>query len=102
MLCAVRKGTIDLPHLDAAAVEITGSPLSARGLSAPDIAAALDVDKSLQEKRATGSPAKITVAAALDDRRRQLAGDRELLEKRKEQISASIQSLIREARRITS
>jgi len=99
---AVRKGTIDLPNLDAAAVEITGSSLSAQGLSAPDIAAALDVDKSLQEKRATGSPSKIAVAASLDDRRRQLAGDRELLEKRKEQISGAIQSLIREARRITS
>ena len=99
---AVQKGPLDLQNLDAAAEEIMGAPLSSQGLSATDIATALDVDASLQEKRATGSPAKIPVAAALEERRRQLAGDREMLEKRKEQLTASIRTLIREARRIVS
>jgi argininosuccinate lyase len=99
---AVQKGSPNLLNLDAAAIEITGSPLSVRGLSDPDITATLDVEKSLQEKRATGSPAKIAVAAALEERRRQLAADRGLLEKRKEKITESIQALIRDARRITS
>ncbi|NYT06763.1 MAG: argininosuccinate lyase [Methanomicrobiales archaeon] len=99
---AVQKGDLILANLDEAAIEITGSSLSSRGLSAPDIAASLDVDTSLQEKRATGGPAKVAVAAALEDRKKQLALDRDLLEKRKEQISASITALIREARRIAS
>ncbi len=99
---AVQKGAPDLPQLDEAAVELTGTSLSSRGLSASDIAASLDVEASLQEKRATGGPAKIAVTAALEDRKKQLDHDRELLEKKKEQLSASITALIRDARRIAS
>ena len=99
---AVQKGGPDLPNLDEAAVEITGSSLSARGLAAPDLAASLDVETSLQEKRATGGPARIAVTAALEERKGRLAKDREILEKRNEQLSGSIAALIRDARRIAS
>ncbi len=99
---AVQKGGPDLTNLDNAAMEITGSTLSGRGLAASDIAASLDVETSLREKRAAGGPAPIAVAAALEDRKKQLSEDRELLEKRNEQLSVAVATLIRDARRIVS
>jgi argininosuccinate lyase len=97
---AVQKGTIDLATLDEAATGIVGFSLSAKGLTGPDISGALDVDKSLADKRAAGSPAPISVAAAIEERKELLKGDRERLEARKEVLSGAIQSLIRDARRI--
>ncbi|MGB4235331.1 MAG: argininosuccinate lyase [Methanoregulaceae archaeon] len=99
---AVQKGEPDLRNLDAAAVEITGSSLSSQGLTASDIVEALDIDKSVQEKRATGGPARVAVAAMLEDRKRQLALDRGLLDSRKEHISAALARLIRDARRVVT
>jgi argininosuccinate lyase len=97
---AVQKGTIDLVTLDEAATGIVGFSLSAKGLTGTEISAALDVDKNLAEKRATGSPSPISVAAAIEERRELLKGDRDQLEARKELLSSAVRSLIRDARRI--
>jgi argininosuccinate lyase len=99
---AVQKGSLTLSNLAEASVEITGSPLPGQGLSASDLTVSLDVDKSLQEKRATGGPSNVAVTAALEERKKKIAGDQKRLEERKEQISASISTLIRDARRIVT
>jgi len=97
---AVQKGKIDLATLDEAATGMVGFSLSAKGLTGADISAALDVDKSIAEKRAAGSPSPLSVAAAIEERKELLKGDREVLEARKELLSGAIRSLTRDARRI--
>jgi argininosuccinate lyase len=97
---AVQKGSLDLPTIDAASAELLGSPLSSRGLSASDIADALDIEKSLELKRAPGSPSRLSLQAAIGQRQEKVRKDREELERRTGAITESIQALIRDARRI--
>lgn len=97
---AVRKGNFELATLDEAAAEICGLSLSKKGLTDADISAALDVDKSLAEKRATGSPSKISVVAAIEERKGLLAEDQKWLEEKKKLLLDAVRALIRDARRI--
>jgi argininosuccinate lyase len=98
---AARNGSLALSALDDAAVEITGSSLSKRGLTDEEIRVALDVRKSLDQKKATGSPAPAIVRAAIEERRTRLAADREAQERVAESVRESIGALIRDARRIS-
>ena len=98
---AARNGSLALSVLDDAAVEITGSSLSKRGLTDEEIRVALDVRKSLDQKKATGSPAPAIVRAAIEERRTRLAADREAQERVAESVRESIGALIRDARRIS-
>jgi argininosuccinate lyase len=97
---AVQKGSLDLLAIDEASNEILGSTLSSKGLSASDISDALDIEKSLELKRAPGSPSKISLQASINRRREEVGKDREGLAKKAEGIAESIQALIRDARRL--
>lgn len=72
---AVKKGSVDLASLDEAAVEITGTTLSARGLTQGAIEEALDPAYSVSVRRAAGGPAPEAVAAQLEIRREALGED---------------------------
>lgn len=98
---AARSGSLALADLDAAAVEMTGSSLSTRGLTDGEIRDALDVRKSLDQKKATGAPSPATVRAAIALRRTRLDADREAQEHAAESVRQSIDALIRDARRIS-
>jgi argininosuccinate lyase len=97
---AAQKGELSILNVDAAAIEITGTSLSSRGLTTSDISGSLDIEKSLQTKRAAGGPAQVSIVAALEGRKKQLACDRELLDRWKEQIASALAGLIRDARRM--
>jgi argininosuccinate lyase len=97
---AVRKGNLDLSTIDAASTEVLGSPLSSKGLTDADIADALDIEKSLEQKKSAGSPSLVSLRAAISDRKKSIRADREVLLKKTGDLAEAIQSLIRDARRI--
>ncbi len=97
---AVRKGGLSLPALDSASTELLGISFSAQGLTEAEVSEALDVELSLEQKKAPGSPSRVSLLAAIAGRRERLRGDRERAEERKGLLTGSRDSLIREARRI--
>jgi argininosuccinate lyase len=97
---AVRKGELTLLTLDSASTELLGSNLSSLGLTEADVSDALDVEKSLEQKKAPGSPSRVSILAAISGRKERLRADREKAEERKGLLTGSRDSLIREARRI--
>jgi hypothetical protein len=97
---AVRKGELTLSTLDSASTELLGNTLSSRWLTEADVSEALDVEKSLEQKKAPGSPSRVSLLAAISSRRERLRADREKAEERKALLTGSRDSLIREARRI--
>jgi argininosuccinate lyase len=97
---AVRKGNLNLSTIDAASTELLGGPLSSKGLTDADISDALDIEKSLEQKKAAGSPSKVSLRAAISDRKKIIRADRENVEKKTGALTEAIQFLIRDARRI--
>jgi argininosuccinate lyase len=97
---AVQEGGLDLAHLNAAAVSITGSPLPEHSLLETDIRDALDVEKSIEQRKATGSPSLIAIRAAIEERKKRLEDDRQNTERRAIALKEAIETLIRDARRI--
>ena len=97
---AVRKGELTLSALDSASTELLGSNLSSRGLTEADVSDALDIEKSLEQKKVPGSPSRVSLLAAISSRKERLRADREKAEERKGLLTGSRDSLIREARRI--
>jgi argininosuccinate lyase len=97
---AVQGGELDLAHLNSAAVSITGSPLPENSLTEADIMDALDVEKSIEQRKATGSPSTIAIRAAIEERKKRLEDDRQNAEMRAMALKEAIGTLIRDARRI--
>jgi len=97
---AVQKGDLSLATLDAAARELTGATLSAKGLTEKEVLAALDVQNSVALRKAAGGPAPEAVGAALRDRQELLAKDTAILEKRRAQVAEKEKALIETAQRM--
>jgi argininosuccinate lyase len=97
---AVQNGGLDREHLDKAAISITGSSLPENSLSETDIRDALDVEKSIEQRKATGSPSSISVRGAVEARKKRLEDDRQSAEQRATVLKVAIGTLIQDARRI--
>jgi argininosuccinate lyase len=97
---AVQKGGLSLSTIDAASEEFLGSPLSSKGLTAADISEALDIDKSLERKKAPGAPSLMSLRLAMSERKKRVRADRDEMERMAGALNDAIQSLIRGARRI--
>lgn len=96
---AVKKGRIDLPTLDAAAVEVTGYSLSSRGVTEEVVAAALNVPAGIAVRAHPGGPAPAAVNQALSQRTEILASDERDLSERDERVHDAIAELVRESER---
>lgn len=97
---AVRDGSINLETLDTAAVEVTGTSLSSRGLTQAEVDDALDTAGGVDIRRWPGGPAPSAILKALQEREQVLADDEESLIKRLAKVEEAIAGLIREAKRI--
>lgn len=98
---AVQKGILDREHLDEAAISITGSPLPSNSFRESDIRDALDVEKSIEQRKATGSPSSLSVRSALAARKMKLEDDQQRAEQRATVLKEAIDALIQDARRFT-
>jgi argininosuccinate lyase len=98
---AVQKGGLDREHLDEAAISITGSPLPASSFQESDIRDALDVGKSIEQRKATGSPSALSIRSALEARKMKLEDDQQRAERRAMVLKEAIDALIQDARRFT-
>lgn len=96
---AIQKGNLDLPTLDLAAQEMGQRLLSMLGITAGDVAAALDVQSSIDRRRAPGSPSAFAVKISLASRREALMEDTHMLEEKMACYSGAIQRLIADARK---
>jgi argininosuccinate lyase len=97
---AVQNGGLDRVRLDEAAISITGSPLSANSFSETDITDALDVEKSIERRKATGSPSILSTRSALECGKKRLEDERQSAEQRAMALKEAIDALIRDGRRI--
>jgi argininosuccinate lyase len=97
---AVREGKMDLQTLDAAAVDVTGTSLSSRGLTQTIIDNALNPKAGVALRRWPGGPASTATEEALKERELILTEDEALLTRRMSQVDEAIARLIREAKRI--
>ncbi|WP_209676379.1 argininosuccinate lyase [Methanolinea mesophila] len=95
---AVQNGTLDLPTLDEAAKEVTGTDLSSRGLTAEKVRDALDVRQSVALRKARGGPAELSVKVACQERKEHLQKDQDSLDERMAAVSGALSRLIRDAR----
>jgi argininosuccinate lyase len=97
---AVKRGRIDLETLDAAAVEVTGTTLSSRGLTQADVDTALDAATSVAVRSQPGGPAPAAIQEAIRTRTHMLADDELMLNVRMKKVEEAVTGLIREAERI--
>ena len=98
---AVQKGTLDVATLDAAAEEVgAGFSLSGKGLTQAQIDEALSVAHSLALRKSPGGPAPVATKGAIQERRKQLDADADILEKHQSGIAKAKENLLAEARRM--
>jgi argininosuccinate lyase len=97
---AVQNGGLDRERLNEAAISITGSPLPANSFQETDIMDALDVEKSIERRKATGSPSLLSTRSALEYGKKRLEDERQSAEQRAMALKEAIDALIRDARRI--
>jgi argininosuccinate lyase len=97
---AVKEGRIDLMTLDDAALEVTGTNLSSRGLNADEVSAALDATAGVAARARPGGPAPAAVHPALRERMHLLVEEEEKLSMEVSSVNNAIAELIREAGRI--
>ncbi len=98
---AVREGRVDLQTIDDAAVQVTGSSLSSRGLTEEEVQMALDAISGVTVRARPGGPAPDAVSQAVRERMQTLISDEENLSARVSTVNDAIASLLREAERIT-
>ena len=65
-----------------------------------DIRDALDVQKSIEQKKATGSPSSLSIRSSIEGSRKRLEQDRQNMDHRATVLKEAIDTLIRDARRI--
>jgi argininosuccinate lyase len=97
---AVKKGSVDLASLDEAAVEITGTTLSVRGLTQAAITEALDPTYSVSVRRAAGGPAPEAVAAQLVSRREAMTEDEAWVVDEQSRLAEAESVMLRQAREL--
>jgi argininosuccinate lyase len=96
----VKGGRIDLEALDAAAVGVTGTTLSSRGLTQAEIDTALDAPAGVAIRDQPGGPAPAAIREAITQRSQLLQKDEGMLDARIQKVEAAVAGLIREAERI--
>lgn len=99
---AVQKGDLSLVTLEDAAQEAGGISLVEKGLTQKMIDDVLDVQYSVSLRRAAGGPAPFAVRIALEERKRHLDTDSELIDQRLLKLSTSKENLISQARRMVA
>ncbi len=97
---AVKKGSVDLASLDEAAMEITGTTLSVRGLTQAAITEALDPAYSVSVRRAAGGPAPEAVAAQLVSRREAMTEDEAWVVDEQSRLAEAESVMLRQAREL--
>ncbi|HDQ07641.1 MAG TPA: argininosuccinate lyase [Methanoculleus sp.] len=97
---AVKKGSVDLASLDEAAVEITGTALSARGLTPGAIEEALDPAYSVSVRCAAGGPAPGAVAAQLAIRREAMREDADWVTDEKTRLAEAECAMLAQGREL--
>jgi len=100
---AVQKGDLSLATLEKAAGEVGGGiSLTGKGLTQEDIDRMLDVNYSLELRKAPGGPAPEAASAAVRERKKQHHNDAELVGKKQAKLAKSKERLIAEARRLVA
>jgi argininosuccinate lyase len=97
---SVKRGQIDLQTLNEAAVEVTGSDLSSRGLTQEMIETALEPSSGIAVRIHQGGPAPVATQEAIKERSQVLLVNQNDLQKRVEAVDGAIVELIKEAERI--
>ena len=96
---AVKKGSLSLATLEAAAQEIgPGISLKKKGLTQKKIDEVLDVNYSVALRKAPGGPAPVATKQAIRDSKKQLETDADLTDRQLAQIAKARRKLITEAR----
>ncbi len=99
---AVQKGDLSLFTLEDAAQEAGGISLVEKGLTQKMIDDVLDVQHSVSLRRAPGGPAPFAVRIALEERKKHLDTDSELIDQRLLILSTAKEDLISQARRMVA
>lgn len=99
---AVQKGALDLKTLDEASNEIMEKSLTNMGLTQALVDEALEVVHSVSLRRAPGAPSPFAVKVALAGRRDQLGKDTAVHDERQSRLSAAINALLADARKMVA
>lgn len=100
---AVQKGSLALSTLEEAAQEVgPGISLKAKGLTQEKIDEVLDVNYSIELRKAPGGPAPFATKLALDERKKQLDKDSALIDQRLAHLAKARDNLITDARRLVA
>ena len=98
---AVQKGDLSLSTLKSAAQEVGGGiTLDGRGLTQTKIDTVLNVNYSIDLRKAPGGPAPHIMRAAVDERKKQVDADSALISRKREKISKAKKDLISRARKV--
>lgn len=100
---AVMKGSLSLATLEAAAQEVGPKiSLKKKGLTKEKIDEVLDVNYSLNLRKAPGGPAPAATKRAITGRKKQLEADSDLTDKRLALLAKARERLITDARRMVA
>jgi argininosuccinate lyase len=99
---AVRAGSMDLKTLDEAAVEVTGTTLSSRGLTQEIVDHAMDPEVGINVRCRPGGPSASAIEEAITLRLKVLNEDEIALSDRIRKVDAAIEDLIAEGKRMAN
>jgi argininosuccinate lyase len=100
---AVRKGSLSLAILEAAAQELgPGISLKKKGLTQQKIDEVLDVNYSVSLRNGPGGPAPVATKRAIKDCNKKLKTDSALTDKRLALLANAREKLIDDARRMVA
>jgi argininosuccinate lyase len=99
---AVRRGSLDLRVLEAAAQEVAGISLVQRGVTADEVAVALDVPTAIASRSAAGGPAPEAITRALRERRRVHRQDSAWVVSQEKAIQEALSQLLADARELVA
>ena len=94
---AAKTGTLTIKTLDAAAVEITGTTLSDRGITEKQVITALSVEGSVAMRDHPGGPAPSATAEAIALSREKLNRDQKITDSKITGVRHAIETMLKEA-----
>ncbi len=99
---AVRRGSLDLRVLEAAAQEVAGISLVQRGVTADEVAVALDVPTAIASRKAAGGPAPDAITRSIRERRRIHRQDSAWVVSQEKAIQEALSQLLADARELVA
>jgi argininosuccinate lyase len=99
---AVRRGSLDLRVLEAAAQEAAGISLIQRGVTVEEVNRALDVPMAIASRNVPGGPAPDAVAQALRERKRVHRQDTAWVLSQEKAIQEALSQLLARARELVA